>query len=106
MLFKIAFLANWFRTLLDRRKMIQRRNSKRFILSELDLNDGPTNTTGIEVILEPDEPSDTVDFELSCSPPLSCEDSFSTYHLSADRPPTDNEIQTWRSPKSLKGRIT
>jgi hypothetical protein len=81
--------------------MIQRRNSKRFVLGELPLAEAePPNTSGIEMILDAAEPNRS-ESDISDSPVA--QDDF---HLSVDHPPTPREIQTWQSPKSLKGRIT
>lgn len=70
--------------------MIQRRNSKRFILGEL--------STSIEVT-EP-EPRE-VEFDI---PSYNSPAQFSAYHL--EPPLTSAEIQAWQSPRSLRGRIT
>ncbi|CAH1397030.1 unnamed protein product [Nezara viridula] len=69
------------------KNMIQRRNSKRFILGEL--------SASIEVI-EP-EPRE-VEFDIPPSPP-----PYSPFHL--EPPPSQRELQEWMSPKSLKGMM-
>nr|XP_024218668.1 acetyl-CoA carboxylase 1 [Halyomorpha halys] len=69
------------------KKMIQRRNSKRFILGEL--------SASIEVT-EP-EPRE-VEFDIPPSPP-----PYSPFHL--EPPLSQRELQEWMSPKSLKGMM-
>lgn len=69
------------------KNMIQRRNSKRFILGEL--------SASIEVT-EP-EPRE-VEFDIPPSPP-----PYSPFHL--EPPPSQRELQEWMSPRSLKGMM-
>lgn len=79
--------------------MIQRRNSRRFILSELksDEDQDGNNEQPIEI---------TVDSE-DQRPPSPDNDTFAEHSpFLFDAPPTQNEVQKWRSIKSLRAQIT
>lgn len=99
-------------------KMIQRRNSKRFILSELktdneDDNETATNEITITApepvteVTEEDPPIQLVLEPQSADAPSSPSASGIDMPLNLlDVPPTLNEIQKWRSIKSLRNQIT
>ncbi|CAB0007794.1 unnamed protein product, partial [Nesidiocoris tenuis] len=108
--------------------MIQRRNSRHFVLSELEAakNVQSMPQSNIEVVVDaPETPStpegstpmifelstdDTspmsfgmsseATFEISSSPPAT-----QGHLLQTEQPPTPKERERWLSPNSLKGRI-